>query len=183
MNVKKMVFVALMAALCCVLGPLSIPIGAVPISLTVVSVYLCVYVLKTGMGTLAYVIYLLLGLVGLPVFSGFVGGPAKLVGPTGGYLIGFILMALISGAFIDRAQKLGGAKRICLQVVGMVIGLAVCYLFGTAWFVFSMDVTWGQALATCVIPFLPFDAIKIVLCVVLGNALRKALSAAKLMAY
>ncbi len=183
MKVKEITFTALMAALCCILGPLSIPIGAVPVSLTVVSVFLCVYVLKTKLGTAAYVIYLLLGMAGLPVFSGFTGGVAKIAGPTGGYLVGFILMALISGAFIDRSYSLKGTKRYVCQIIGMVLGLAVCYIFGTIWFVLLMDVSFGYALTICVFPFLIFDAVKIALCLVAGNAVRKALAAANLVNY
>ena len=81
---------ALMAAVTCILAPLSIPIGPVPISFTNLAIYLSLYLLGWKKGTISYLIYLLLGLVGLPVFSGFTGGPAKLAGPTGGYIIGFI---------------------------------------------------------------------------------------------
>ena len=77
-------------------------------------------------GTISYLVYLLIGLVGVPVFSGFTGGPAKLAGPTGGYLVGFLFMALIAGYFIDRFSR-----NHILQVLGMILGTAVCYLFGT----------------------------------------------------
>lgn len=83
-----MVVTALMAAVTCILAPLSVPIGPVPISLTNFAIYLSLYLLDWKKGTLSYLIYLLLGLVGLPVFSGFTGGLAKLAGPTGGYIIG-----------------------------------------------------------------------------------------------
>ncbi len=86
---------ALMTAVTCILGPLAIPIGPVPVSLTPLAVFLSVYILGTKRGTIAYLLYLLIGAVGVPVFSGFTGGLGKLAGPTGGYLIGFILMALI----------------------------------------------------------------------------------------
>ena len=92
---------ALMAAVTCILAPLSIPIGPVPISFTNLAIYLSLYLLGWKKGTISYLIYLLLGLVGLPVFSGFTGGPAKLAGPTGGYIIGFIAMAIIAGLVID----------------------------------------------------------------------------------
>ena len=84
-----------MTAVTCILGPLAIPIGPVPVSLTPLAVFLSVYILGTKGGTLAYLLYLLIGAVGVPVFSGFTGGLGKLAGPTGGYLVGFILMALI----------------------------------------------------------------------------------------
>ena len=81
---------ALMTAVTCILAPMSIPIGPVPISFTNLAIYLSLYLLVWKKGTISYLIYLLIGLVGLPVFSGFTGGPAKLAGPTGGYIIGFI---------------------------------------------------------------------------------------------
>ncbi|MFR3344509.1 MAG: biotin transporter BioY [Anaerobutyricum sp.] len=85
---------AIMAALMCILGPMSIPIGAVPISFTNLVIYLTVYLLGAKKGCISYLIYMLLGVVGLPVFSGYTGGIAKLAGPTGGYLVGFILLGL-----------------------------------------------------------------------------------------
>ena len=88
---------ALMTAVTCILAPLSIPIGPVPISLTNLAIYISLYLLGWKRGTISYLIYLLIGLVGIPVFSGFTGGPAKLAGPTGGYIIGFIVMAVIAG--------------------------------------------------------------------------------------
>ena len=87
-TVKKITFTALMTAVMCILSPLSIPIGPVPITLSVACVFLCVYTLGAKLGSVACGIYILLGLVGLPVFSGFAGGPAKLFGPTGGYIVG-----------------------------------------------------------------------------------------------
>jgi biotin transport system substrate-specific component len=88
-------------------------------------------------------------------------------------------MALLSGWFIDRFPM----KKFYLQVVGMLLGLAVLYVFGTAWFVFQMKVTFAEALSMCVIPFIAFDMIKIGLALVLGNTVRKALSMANLMSY
>ena len=96
-TVYQLCFVALMAAVMCFMGPLSIPIGEVPVSFTNLIIYLSVYLLGMKMGTASCIVYLLLGMVGLPVFSGYSGGMAKLAGPTGGYLIGFIFMALICG--------------------------------------------------------------------------------------
>jgi len=98
-NLKDMVLMALFAALTCVLAPLAVPIGPVPISLTNLVIYFSLYVLGWQRATITYIVYLLLGLVGLPVFSGFEGGVGKVAGPTGGYLIGFIFMAIVCGAF------------------------------------------------------------------------------------
>ena len=110
---------ALMAAVTCILAPLSIPIGPVPISFTNLAIYLSLYLLGWKKGTISYLIYLLLGLVGLPVFSGFTGGPAKLAGPTGGYIIGFIPMAIICGFAFEKFSNRG------MQIAGLAIGTIV----------------------------------------------------------
>ncbi len=95
---------ALAAALICILSPFTImlPISPVPISLTIFAIYIAVYAVGMKWGLAATALYILIGLVGLPVFSGFSGGAGKLLGPTGGYIIGYLFVALISGFFIDR---------------------------------------------------------------------------------
>jgi len=130
LTVQTMSLIGLMTALTCVLGPLAIPLpfSPVPISFTNLAVYLAVYVLGMKAGAVSYLVYLLLGMAGLPVFSGFTGGFGKLAGPTGGYLIGFIFMAVISGFFIDHFP----GKKL-FHAAGMVLGTGVCYLFGTSW--------------------------------------------------
>ena len=104
-TVYQLCFMALMAAVTCILAPMSVPIGPIPISLTNLVVYFTVYVIGTKAGIGSYCIYVLLGIVGLPVFSGYVGGPAKIAGPTGGYIVGFILMAAIGGFFIEKFKR------------------------------------------------------------------------------
>ena len=119
--------------------------------------------------------YLLLGLVGLPVFSGFSSGVGKLFGPTGGYLIGFIFMALICGFAIDRFE----AKPIP-SMIGMILGTIVCYLFGTGWLAYQAGMTFYQALAAGVLPFIVGDLIKMVICAVVGPQIRRRLEQAGL---
>lgn len=161
---------ALMAALMCILGPMSIPIGVVPVSFTNLVIYLAVYLLGTKGATVSYLVYMLLGAVGLPVFSGYEGGVGKLAGPTGGYLVGFILMAVICGLAMELSNC-----NVVVTVIGMIVATAVAYLFGTIWFVIQMDCTVSYALTICVWPFIPFDLIKIVIATVFGKALRVAL--------
>lgn len=174
---KTMALIGVMAAVTCVLGPLSIaiPVSPVPISLTNLAVYFSIYVLGTKRGTISYLIYLLLGLVGLPVFSAFTGGVGKLFGPTGGYLIGFIFMAVICGVFIDKWEK-----QRWLHFVGMVIGTAVCYLFGTVWLAYLANMDFAAALAAGVIPYIPGDLAKIIIALIAGPAIRKQLKRAGL---
>ena len=160
---------ALMAAVTCILAPLSIPIGPVPISFTNLAIYLSLYLLGWKKGTISYLIYLLLGLVGLPVFSGFTGGPAKLAGPTGGYIIGFIAMAIIAGLVIDHFHQ------PWLQLIGMIVGTIICYVLGTAWFCFEAKSTVSGALSICVFPFIPGDLIKMIIAMLIGPAIKKRL--------
>lgn len=171
-----MTLVGVMTAITCILAPLviPIPISPVPISFTNLAVYISLYVLGMKAGTLSYLVYLLLGLVGLPVFSGFTGGPAKLAGPTGGYLIGFIFMALIAGFFIDRFPK-----TYALHIIGMALGTFVCYLFGTAWLCLQMKISFGAGLMSGMVPYLPGDTAKIIISVILGPALRYGVNQVK----
>ena len=178
-SIQSLTVMALMAALCSVLGPFTVPIGPVPVSFVMIGIYLAVYALGMIRGTMAVIIYLLIGLVGVPVFSGFSGGAAKLFGPTGGYLIGYIFLALISGWFIDHFPL----RKWYLHLLGMVLGMAVCYAFGTAWFMILTKSGLWRSLTLCVIPFAPFDLVKIVLCYFLGSAVRIGLARAGLMNY
>lgn len=169
-QIRAMAKIGLMAAIICVLGPLSIPIGPVPISFTNLAIYFALYLLGTKKGTISYLIYMLLGLVGLPVFSGATGGVQKLFGVTGGYIFGFIWMAIISGIFIEKWQD-----KYYMHLIGMVLGTAVCYLFGTVWFVLLAKCSVAYALGICVFPFIPGDVIKMVIAIVLGSQIRKRL--------
>ncbi len=175
-TVFNMTSCALMAALMCVLCPVSVPIGPIPISLGILVILLTVYVLGTWRALISYTVYLLLGAVGMPVFSGFQGGLAKLAGPTGGYLVGFWLMILVSGLIMELCKR-----NLLLTVLGMVVGVAVDYVVGTAWFVFQTESTVAHALDVCVFPFIPFDAAKIVIAVLFGSLIYKGLQRAKLL--
>ena len=97
----------------------------------------------------------------------FTGGPAKLAGPTGGYIIGFIVMAVIAGLVIDNCHK------PLIQLVGMIAGTIVCYLFGTVWFCIVADSTFKAALGICVIPFIPADLIKMIIAMIIGPMIKK----------
>ena len=159
-TVKDLTLIGVMAAVICVAAPFSIPIGPVPISLTSLVIYFIIYILGAVQGTISYLIYLLIGLIGVPVFSGFTSGPGKLFGPTGGYLVGFIPMVLIAGFFIDRYGRNFG---ICL--IGMILGTLICYGLGTYWLAHQTGMEIRAALFSGVIPFIPGDLVKIVLAV------------------
>lgn len=166
---KKSLLISLMAAIICVIGPMSIPIGPIPVSFTSFVIFIGLYLLGIKGGTLSYLLYLVIGLIGLPVFSGFQGGIGKLLGPTGGYLIGFILMALVAGLFIDKFYD-----KIYMHIIGMVIGAIICYLFGSLWLSYQAGLSFLGALAVGVLPFIVTDILKIVLAAIIGPKLRKA---------
>ena len=161
---------AVMTAVICVLGPLSVPIGPVPISLAPLAILLAVYVLGTLKGTAACALYLIMGGIGLPVFSGFAGGFAKLAGPPGGYLLGYIFLALIAGWFIHHFYD-----KVVIQFLGMCLGMAVLYAIGTAWLAYVASMSFGEALAAGVLPFIAGDLIKIACSIVLGRAVNTRL--------
>ena len=163
LSTRKLVLIALMTAITCIFAPMAIPIpvSPVPISLTNLVIMISIYVLGFKDATISYIVYLLLGLVGLPVFSGF----------TGGYLIGFIFLALIAGLFVDKFPK----SRI-LAVVGMLIGMAITYIFGTEWLAIQLKMSFVAALSVGVIPYLAGDAVKIIIAIIVGPVLRSRLS-------
>ena len=165
---KQMVLIALMTAVTCVLGPLSIPLpfSPVPISLTNFAIFLAIFVLGMKSGTISFIIYLLLGAVGVPVFSSFRGGFQVLAGPTGGYLIGFIFLALIMGFALDHFDR-----KLVPTIIGMIIGMAVCYAFGTVWLAKLLSLSFKEGLMMGVIPYLPGDAAKIIIAAIVGPKL------------
>lgn len=175
-NLYTLTACALMAALLCVLGPMTVPIGPIPITLANFILYLTVYLLGMKGALLTTVTYLLLGAVGLPVFSNFQGGLAKLLGPTGGFLFGDLFVALIGGYLIERFHR-----NDWMSLLALILATAVLYTFGAVWFVFLMKTTIAQALSVCVVPFIPLDLGKIVAAVVFGKLLRATLSRAKLL--
>lgn len=173
MTTEQMTVTALMTAITCVLGPLAlpIPVSPVPISLTNLVIYFMAYVLGAKLSVISFLVYLFLGAVGLPVFSGFAGGLGKLAGPTGGYLLGFIFLAWLAGFFVERFPG-----RRLMHAVGMMIGTAISYLFGTVWLAGQLHITFTAGLGVGVLPYLPGDTAKIILALAIGPRIRKSLS-------
>lgn len=165
---------ALGAALIAVCAWISIP-ATVPFTLQTFAVFLVTALLGLKCGTLSVLVYLLLGMVGLPVFSGFQGGIGTLMGVTGGYLVGFIFIALSVGLLTKRF-----GRSFPVLVGSMVLGLLICYAFGSAWFLVlytrsSGSIALGAVLAKCVLPFLPVDAVKILLAAFLTGRLKSVI--------
>lgn len=169
---RNLVLAALMAALTAVCSQIQIPLPMVPINLALFAVHLSGALLGAKWGALSMAAYALLGAAGVPVFSGFASGPAVLFGKTGGYILGYILCALLVGLL---SRRLGFTmKGLCLS---MLVGVAVCYAFGTIWFMVITGMNLVTSLTYCVIPFLPGDAVKIILAALLALRLQKPLHA------
>lgn len=179
-NIKSLSLIGLMTAVICIMSPFSIPllISPVPITLGFLAIYFALFALGMVKGTISCLLYILLGLVGLPVFSGFSGGAGKLFGPTGGYIIGYIFLALIAGFFIDKFASKWQNWYLCL--IGMILGSAVCYLFGTLMLAFQMQLSFYEALWLGVIPYIPADLCKMAIALLVGIPLRRALIRADL---
>ncbi len=166
-TVYLMTNVSLLTALLCVISPITVPIGAVPLSLSTFMIYLFAYVAKTKVAIFAVLLYVLIGAVGLPVFSGYTGGVEKLVGPTGGFIIGYIFLVIFVCLFVNRFDE----KRV-FHFVGMVIGTAVLYSLGVGWYCFQTKQSVWSAVIACVLPFLLGDAVKIGLSLYVGPILK-----------
>lgn len=168
------VYVGVFAVLIAICSWISIP-TVVPFTLQTFAVFLAVGVLGGKRGTMAVLVYVLLGAIGVPVFAGFSGGLGIILNNTGGYIIGFIFSALIMWLM---ERFLG--RKLWVQGVSMVLGLVACYFIGTIWFMFFYTRNTGAVglmtvLGWCVIPFIIPDAIKIALALVLSGRLSKAI--------
>ena len=164
--------IAIFAVLIAICSWISIPM-TVPFTLQTFGVFMAVGVLGGKRGSLAVLVYILLGVIGVPVFAGFSGGLGILLNNTGGYIIGFLFSALAMWAM----ESLWGKKPV-IQILSMVVGLIVCYAMGTIWFMVVYTRTTGAVgigtvLGWCVIPFIIPDLVKIALAFVLSRRVRK----------
>lgn len=167
---RDLVLIALFAALLAVCAWIAIP-AAVPFTMQTFGVFLALGLLGGKRGTAAIAVYLALGAVGVPVFSGGNAGLGALLGPNGGYMVAW----LVAGLIVCAADRIPG-RRAWVLALAMVLGLAVCYALGTAWFMVvytaqTGPISLGTALVTCVVPFILPDLAKIALALLLCRRL------------
>ena len=174
------VLAAFGAAIIAVLAQVSIPLPFSPVPITgqTLAVGLIVTILGTRLGTFSVLIYILLGAVGLPVFSGMSGGFAILVGPTGGYIVGFLVTAVIMGLYLDKF-----GITIFHAIIANLIGMVVTLAFGTAWLKVAADLSWTAAFMGGVAPFIVVGILKAVLAAWVGVIVRRRLESARLISY
>ncbi len=173
-SIREIAYTALGVALLIICSWLSVPL-TVPFTMQTFAVCLVAALFGLKIGMWAVAVYLLLGIAGVPVFAGFEGGLGYLLGATGGYLVGFLLTALVVGI---AADKRGRGKKVLISA--MVIGVLLCYALGTAWFVLVYTRTSGPvgvatALVWCVLPYVIPDIVKIVMAALLTNRLHPLL--------
>lgn len=175
---REAAYLALGVAIITVCAWITVPFGAIPVTLQTFAVALIGALFGALRGGIVVGVYLIMGLIGIPVFSGFNAGVTALLGATGGYMIGFLFEVVIAGLFSAMKIKNKIAKTALLYL-GMIIGMAVCYFFGTLWFitVYSRGSTEGvsvaSALMLCVVPFLLPDGIKLFFAALLSERLKK----------
>lgn len=165
---------AVFAAFLCVIAPWSVPIGAVPVSLATFAVYLAGLTLGKS-GVVPVVCYIMLGLVGLPVFSGFGGGAGVLVGPTGGFLMGYAPGVLACGILADlvfsRVRGRIGQMIVCMAA--LIVSAFVIHACGLAWYMNLTSQTMAEAAAVCVLPFIVPECLKMLTASVCAAVLRE----------
>ena len=171
LSTKDLILCGIFASITAILSQISIPLPftTVPLTMQTFAVGLTGVILGAKRGFISQLIYVLVGAGGLPVFAQMTGGMGLVLGPTGGYILGFPLMALIVGYFKDKFDS-----KIAI-IFGMILGLLVDYTLGTAMFIFITKMTVVQALLACVVPFIPLDLVKVVFVSVIGTTLSKRL--------
>jgi len=167
LSIRRLVFAAMMAAMISVGAYLAIPIGPVPIVLQNLFVLVAGLLLGSRWAAISVGVYLLAGACGLPVFAGGTGGIGRLIGPTGGYLFGFLGAAYLVGLIAERARG-----RFFWEVLAMVIGSIVIYVFGVAWLKLVTGMTWSKTLAIGCYPFIPGDVIKMAVALPIARTVR-----------
>ena len=173
-KVHTMCIIAVFTALMCVLSPISIPLEPIAITLATLMVYLIGAVFSWKIAAPIVLLYLLLGMAGMPIFSKFQGGFQVLAGPTGGFLIGYLPCVLIVSLLVGKWKR-----KIWVYPLAMVAGTLALYAFGTGWFLIYSQGSYdfAKAMLLCVVPFLPGDALKIALATFAGYRLRKFVDA------
>ena len=174
-HTKDLTYIALAVGLISVCSWLSVP-TVVPFTLQTFAIFATIALLGGRRGTIAIVSYLLLGLAGAPVFSNMTGGIGVLAGLTGGYIIGFIFIGLVYWLFETLFPN-----KLWLQITALILGLIVCYIFGTAWFMLVYGNRFGEislasALTMCVAPFIPIDLIKLACAIMLVKSIQKRIT-------
>ncbi|MEG2045032.1 MAG: biotin transporter BioY [Clostridia bacterium] len=159
---KKITYVALATAVTIVLSLIAIPLPFTPIPFTmsVFAIFLVSSLLPPSMAVLAQIVYIFIGIIGIPVFSKFTGGFSALIGPTGGFLMAYPIMAFVISIFAKK-------KKVIFAIIGMVLALGICYLIGGFWLNFVTKMGIAKAMAVGVVPYIIPDLVKLILATII----------------
>lgn len=167
-NTKQLILIALFAAIICISSFISIPIGAVPISLQSLAIMITGLCLKPKEAASSVLVYILLGVVGIPVFAGAKSGVGVLVGPTGGYIVGFLVGAFVISKFVEKKFTPQTAA------LGLVLGgLVVVYSIGVCWLSYQTNMPFEKAFKVGMLIFIPGDLFKMAIAYVISSKIRK----------
>lgn len=170
LTTNELVICSIVASLTAILTQISIPIPPIPITMQIFAISLCGIVLGKRLGFISISIYVLLGAIGMPVFSHFNGGIGYILGPTGGFILSFPIMVYIVGYFSDKYKSTIGVY------IGMIIGLLVSYTIGTIYFCIITNTSFIKGITLCVLPFIIADIFKITLASVVRNKISKRIN-------
>lgn len=175
-SIKEMTTVAIFSALTAILAQISLPLpfSPVPVTFQIFAVYIASTILGSKLGTLSQIIYVLLGAIGMPVFANFSGGLHSILGPTGGYIISYPIIAFIIGKISEKEQS------FVVTVLGLLFSLLVCYSIGVLQLSFITKMTIQKAILVGALPFIPLDIVKIIIAYLIGVKVRGSLLKANL---
>lgn len=166
MKTKRLIVCALFTSIICIAAPFSVMIGPVPITFTIFALALCAFVQGSMNAAVSVFVYILAGIIGLPVFSNFKGGLSAIMSPTGGFVFSYVFVVLILGLC-------KGVKKKRYVVLLCISALLVCYVFGVLWYMFMTKSDAMTALMLCVVPFVPFDILKLYAAYVVSKEINK----------
>ena len=167
LSTKELVICSLFSSLTAILTQISIPLPSVPITMQVFAVALCGLVLGKRLGFISQIIYVLLGTIGLPVFTHFRGGIGMILGPTGGFILSFPIIAFVVGYFSEKFKSTRGI------IFGMICSLLISYIIGTLQFCLVTNSDVVKGITICVVPFIIVDIIKLIFATVVGRSILK----------
>lgn len=176
LKLRMMIVTALFAAIIGVLAQITVPLPLVPITGQTLAIGLAATILGSRYGTLSVLLYIVTGAIGVPVFAQMSGGAGILIGPTGGFIIGFIPAAFMMGYFLEKTSF-----TIINAVIANVIGMFITLIFGTVWLKVVAELSWSAAFASGFAPFLIVGLIKAFLAAWIGILVRQRLGSAKLL--
>ncbi len=167
-RIKIITIIAIFSGIICVISPITLPVGMIPITLSTFTIYLIGGLTKKYIGILSTIIYIFIGIIGLPVFSSYTGGIGVVLSITGGYILGYIPCVFII-SLLTSINK----ENVILYPLSMMIGTIICYSIGSLWFMVQTKNTLVETLVITVVPFILFDIIKMILaticCYILNN--------------